>query len=446
MSRLLLYFVLILALALGGSWLADHAGTAVIQFENFEIHTSFAALALLLVLVTGFFGLIVWLTGLLRRELPLVGSNRAVKTQGRGLALLNQAIVALAADDPKGATRLVGRAELLLPPQPMLHLVGAEAAMRIGDHAAATKRFKALEGMEDGKLLGQRGLAQQARSQGRTAEAKRMATAALEHDGGNRWALDLLFSLQVQNGEFDGARQTLMKAAKRKLYDSDETRQHRGALYYSEALMLDLKGDRAGAMTAVKAAIKDRPELVPAHLLQVRLFSAAGLARKAASTLEKAFNRAPHPDLITAFLALEPNDSATARLNRLRKFTASHALQADTLFALADAEMKAGHTGAARDILAGLVDQSPTRAAWQLYANVLEALDMDANSARSSAAAATEDQRWFCRHCGSHSDRWTAICQTCDSFDTLAWGQQADISAPGRNTASEPQITLLGNL
>ncbi len=446
MSRLVIFFLIVLALAIGGAWLADHAGTAVIAFESFELHTSFAALMLLLTVVVVVVAALVWLTGYLRRELPLLGSNRVVKSQGRGLALLNQAVVALAADDAKGALRLIERAELLLPPQPMIHLVGAEAAMRIGDDDAATERFKALESMKDGKLLGQRGLAQQARSQGRFGEAKRLASKALDSDGGNRWALDLLFSLQVRSGEFDLARETLAKATKRQVFDARQSTQHRGALYFGEAKMLDLKGDRAGALSAVKAAIKDRPKLVPAYILQAGLMIKIGQARKAKAALKKAYNATQHPDILRAFMAVEPNETPTRQLVRLRDFTSDHALHPTTLLALAKAEISADHLSVARDILAGLLENDPSKAVWDAYAELLPKMDEDPSEAIAKAAQMVDSTGWTCGHCGVKAEQWTVLCGTCDTFDSLNFGQIGEVQTPGKGRSGDPQITLLGNI
>ncbi len=178
MTRLLLWFMLILAVAGGAAWLADHPGAVTIDFQDLRFYTSFAALTLGAAGLMALAALTMWLFGWLRRDMPFFGSNQVIKRQARGLKMLNQSLVALSAGDHKLAGRLIGQAEVLLPPQPMVHLIAAEAASRAGDHQTAAKRFQALEATEDGRFLGLRGLVGEAKRLGRDEEALRLARTA----------------------------------------------------------------------------------------------------------------------------------------------------------------------------------------------------------------------------------------------------------------------------
>jgi len=442
MIRLLIIFISLLAVALVAAWLADNAGLAVITFNDVEIYTSFSALVLLAVILMASVATLVWLGGFLRRELPVVGKNRKIKAQQKGLALLNKAMVSLAANDPVGAHRLIKRAELLLPPQPMLHLVAAEAALRSDNPEAATDRFKALEQMEDGKLLGQRGLAQQARLNGNSAEAKRLATAALEADGANRWALDLLFSMQVEDGDFEDARATLTRAGKRKLFTRDEVRRHAAALHYGEAMMADLSGNREQAAKSAALALIDRPGFAPAIMLIARLQVGDGKPKKAADVLRKSWKISPHPGMIRMYRELDPTETLTKRLERIRKFTSSQPDHSESLLAIAQAEHEAGHPVVARGILDRLLEGAASKRAWALMADVLEKLDDNPAHARAAALGMKDDEGWLCTTCGNQHETWQALCAHCSSFDTLEWMSEKD-TVPAKRSMGPNQISMI---
>ena len=167
MIRLFLWVSAILLVAFAAARLADNPGAVTIDFAGLRVYTSFASMVLAAAVVAATTASIVWLVGWIRRDMPVLGKNAEIKRQGRGLKMLNQSLVALSAGDHKLARKLVEQAEVLLPPQPMVHLIAAEAATRAGDHKAAQARYHALEKTEDGRFLVLRGLVQEARRLGR---------------------------------------------------------------------------------------------------------------------------------------------------------------------------------------------------------------------------------------------------------------------------------------
>ena len=139
MLKIVTFFLTVFVVALLAVWVADNPGTVTIDFQAHRINTSFAIIIAVIALIGALAGGTVWLIGYLRRELPVIGKNASVKRQTRGLKMLNQSLVALSAGDHKLASHLVSQAEVLLPPQPMVHLIAAEASTRNGDFKAAKK-------------------------------------------------------------------------------------------------------------------------------------------------------------------------------------------------------------------------------------------------------------------------------------------------------------------
>lgn len=443
MIRLILWFLGVLVLAAVGAWLADHPGAVTMQFQAFEIDTSFAALILIFALIAAGSATTVWLVGWLRRDMPIFGSNQVIKRQRRGFKMLNQSLVALSAGDAKTARTLVERAEVLLPPQPMVHLIAAEAATRIGDFVAASKRYSELEDTEDGRLLGLRGLLVEARRTGHENEALRLARVAFEENRKSPWVLKTLFALEVSAGHWRAAEAALDKVAKESLLEKPQIARHRGAIAYAEATELKLKGDMDLARKALKKAISQRPGFTPATVALARLELGENNARKASKIISDAWTKGPHPGLATAFKELDVQESAADWLKRVRALVKLAPDHPESKLLLVDAMMDAGEYDAAKPLLDGLLQDAPSRAAWQYRLALAHVLKEDPDPIETALKHATSRAHWQCSDCGHRPNGWSPLCSSCSSFDSLEWTTATVVLKPNQLFEADSTISLL---
>ncbi len=422
MTRLFFVFALLLAGAAAAAWFADNPGAATIRFAGLEVYTSFAALALAAGAVSALVGVSVWGAGVLRRQLPLVGTERAIKRQRRGLTLLNKALVALSSGDHRLAAKLAGDAELLLPPQPMLHLIAAEAAMRRGDHATARERFTALEASDDGRLIGLRGLISEARRVGQADRALHLARRAFADHKSSPWVLKTLFALEVEAGHWTEAGDALDKVARHKLMDDGQITRHRAALAYSEAAALELSGDRAGALKAFQKAAKLRPDFAPPIAAQARLARRDGKLSRAEKLLLKAWAAAPHPVLAKAYKDLDAAESGADWRKRADRLAGQNPGHVESLLVLADAHLDARDAASAEPLVDRLMQAAPDRRVWALKLRLATLLGQSTDAAEEALDAAKPPPGWVCEDCGHEASLWSPLCSNCQAFDTLEWG------------------------
>lgn len=445
MTRIVLWFIAILALAIGAAWLADHPGDVVIDFEGWRFYTSFAALAAFAAIAMALAALVVWLYGWLRRDMPFFGSNQVVKRQGRGLKLLNQSLVALSAGDHRLAAKLIEQAEVLLPPQPMVHLIAAEAAARAGDHAAASKRYQALEGTDDGRFLGLRGLVGEAQRQGRESEALRLARTAFNENRKSPWVLRTLFSLEVAAGNWAEAGAALDKVVREKLMDPARVSKHRGALAFAEAIEANLRGDVAAAKKGFKKVLSHRPDFAPATAALAKIEYASGNRKRATKLIEDAWQSLPHPTLARVFKELDAAESAKDWLARVRALTASKPDHPQSMMLMVDALMDAREYQVAKPLLDKLIKAAPTRAAWQYRLALAHALHEDPDPIEAALATAEAGEGWRCDGCGHIPHAWSPLCPSCGAFDTVDWQDMGGTVAPRKSFRAEETIALLGS-
>lgn len=445
MIKLGLWFIGILAVAAGSAWLADHPGSVTISFQTFEIDTSFAALILGVSAVAFITAATVWFIGWLRRDMPIWGSNQVIKRQRRGFKMMNQSLVALSAGDHKLALQLVQQAEVLLPPQPMVHLIAAEASTRSGDHAAAAKRYAALEDTEDGRLLGLRGLLSEARRTGRANEALRLARTAFAENRKSPWVLKTLFALEVAAGNWAEAEAALDKVTRENLIDKETAAKHKGAVAYGEATELKLKGDRAGAAKALKRALSKRPDFAPAVEALARLEASGGNIAKASKIISSAWASAPHATLATAYKELDASEAAVDWLKRVRALIKPQADHPESLLLLVDALMDAGEYQAAKPVLDRLLKEAPSRAAWQYRLALAHVLKEDPDPIELALKHAPDSASWHCRTCGHKPLGWSPLCPHCDTFDSLSWSAAVVLHQPNQAFEADTTIALLSD-
>ena len=440
MTKIFLWFGLFFLATFGAVMLADNPGDVTIDFQGLRFYSSFAELAAVAAFLMLVAGGLVWLTGWLKRDVPLFGSNSVIKRQARGLKMLNQSLVALSAGDHKLAGRLVGQAEVLLPPQPMVHLIAAEAAQRGGDHAAAKKRYAALEDTADGRLLGLRGLLSEAKRTGRESEALRLARAAFEENRKSPWVLKTLFALEVAAGNWAEAENALAKVVREGLMEKQVSVRHQGALAYAEAAEMLLKGDRIDARKGYKRALSLRADFTPATVALAKLDLAEGKKKRAQKLVREAWIREPHPGLARIFKELDIAESKVDWLKRVRLLVEGRPEHPSSLLLLVDALMDAGEYEAAKPVLEKLTREAPSREAWQFRLALAHALGENPDPIEAALAHAEDGALWQCGDCGAKPKGWSPLCPACDNFDTIEWLQKAEI---GRQlNAFDPDSTI----
>ena len=208
-----------------------------------------------------------------------------------------------------------------------------------------------------------------------------------------------------------------------KLFHADEVERRRGLLQ----LMLadDAYGDeRLGdALAYARQAVSRLPELAPAVVMTATIAAALGRGSQARRTLERGWERAPHPEIALAYAGLSTAESPLERLQRLgrlRKLRPDHAL---THIVLAELAMAAERWEYAKQHLDTALELEPTAGVYRLYADFERASGGGDEKARSWLAKtldAEPDPCWLCEDSGEILPEWQLYGPT-GSFDSVHW-------------------------
>ena len=197
MIRVVLFLIVVGALALGVAWLADRPGDVVVTWQGWRIETSLMVLGAALLAAMAVLALL-W--SLLRAFLRSPSRLRAHLHRRRGeraYEAISRGLIAVGAGDLDAARKHAADAKRIAPGRTAGAVAHAQSAQLAGDREAADSVFRAMASRADTKALGLRGLFIEAHRRGDHAGARALgrgsgahhAVARLGGQGGARNAL-----------------------------------------------------------------------------------------------------------------------------------------------------------------------------------------------------------------------------------------------------------------
>ena len=421
MIRVLFFLVIVLVLALGASWMADHPGTVLVSFGGQEYQAS-TLVALVAVLVAAAVLLVAWtlLRFLLRIPSLMTVASHARRRQ-RGYEALSRGMVAVGSGDAETARRQSTEASRLLRGEPLALLLQAQSAQLAGDREQAETTFKAMLQHPDTRTLALRGLHMEALRRGDTGaalahaeEAQKIATLP--------WAAQAVLQARAAEGDWAGALKAVERNAGGRITDRATANRQRAVL--ETAMALDL-AERAPeeAIELLRDALKRAPTLVPAAATAGRLLGRKGDVKRATRVIEAAFAATPHPDLADAYLRLRHGDSAYDRLARAETLARQAPGHLETRLMLARAALDTRDFARARAELAPALDDSrPSRRLCLTMADIEEAENGETGALFEwlhRASRGARDPAWIAD--GLVSDRWSPVSPVSGRLDAFTW-------------------------
>ena len=440
MIRLIWRFAILVVLAAGFAWLADHPGTVTIMWRGKEIQTS-VAIATAIVLLVMVLGLFAW--SFLRwmwRSPKSIGERWRFRKNRKGYESLSRGIIAAGAGDAAAAMKHAAIAGNALADEPLVNVLAAQAAQLKGDRTAVKRIFEAMTKSAGTEALGLRGLFSEARQMGDIAAARSHAERALKLNPRLAWASTAVLQLQSLSKDWSAAALTLAQQTKSGLLTADDGNRKLAAMLAAQALTLE-DSDQSKALDLATRAHKLDHNLVPAALVAARIHIADGAARKASRILHGTWSRSPHPDLAQVLAHLKPGEGPDARFERVRDLIRQNAGGIEGAFALARAATQAQRWDVARKTLEPYIVGRPQARMCVLMADIEEAHG-DKGRARewlSHAVAAPRDPIWVSD--GVASPRWTPVSPVSGEIVPCEW--KSPFEMPGEETPAPPAAITL---
>lgn len=437
MLRLVTFFVIVAALAIGAAWLADRPGVISLSWQGYAIELSLMTAAILLIAIVA---IVVFLRDLYRvvvRSPSMVGDFVRGRRRDRGYEALSKGMLAVGSGDTAGARKLAAEAARLLPHEPMTKLLDAQAAQAAGRRTDAAATFNTMLAAPETKLLGLRGLFLEAKRDTNVEAARQYAAEALSIAPGVPWAGTAMFDFQCAAGEWDEALGTLQILTERKLGDKATTRRRRAVLLTAKAMESE-DGEPDRALSLALEAHGLAPDLIAAAVIGARLSARLGNIRRAANLIEQTWRQKPHPELAEAYARVRPGDSVRDRYRRIKSLTQKAPHRQESRIALATAAIDAQDWAVARETLLGLAKTNPTVRICRLMAAVEAGEFDDEGRAREWLARsvnALPDPAWTAD--GQVSETWLPTSPVTGKLDAFEWKVPVETLTPLTETAIE---------
>ncbi|MEM9638616.1 MAG: heme biosynthesis HemY N-terminal domain-containing protein [Pseudomonadota bacterium] len=441
--KIILFVGVVALLALGAGYLLESQGGVQVTVMGSEYTFGpLQSVIAIVVLVVGLWILLKLLSLLVATWRFLNGDETALSRyfdrnrERKGFEALSEGMMALASGEGRLAMTKAAKANRYLDKPELTNLLTAQAAEMVGDRHKAEETYKKLVTNDATRFVGVRGILKQKLADGDTETALKLAEKAFAIKPKHEETQDVLLRLQAQKEDWSGARQTLSAKLKHGNLPRDVHKRRDAVLALSEAK--EIVDDASSIETREKAieANKLSPDLIPAAVMAAQSYIEKGKPRLATRILKKAWETTPHPDLAAAFAAIEPEESAAQRLKRFTALTRSNPQHAETRMLLAELHIANEEFPEARRALGDLVETDPTARSVTLMAAIERGEGADDAVVRGWLARALTVSRgpqWICDNCQHIHAEWAAICENCESFDTLAWKTPplSEVAMPG---------------
>lgn len=379
-----LFFIVLVAglAALAGYWLYALDGSVAISVPG-TTTTMPLGLAILIGLVLAGLAAAAWwlLAGLITMPWTLGRARHSgqVKKANKALA---EGLLAAEGGDAKSALKLAKKAAKYAEDERLKLLVEARAAEAGQDWSEAERAWGQLMRLPGGQLAGLRGAAAAAIERGDTKVAETRAREALSLKANAEWPFNSLFDLQVSEGRWRNALDTLAVGDKRGLISGVQVSRRRAVLLAADAASLG-PDRRQAAQKALAEAIRAAPDFPPAAWHGARHLMIDGKLKAAQGVLELAWKARPHPALAQLARRLDSDAAAPVHRQRLEALIAANPGHRESRILQAELDIEAGDWVKAVRGLALLVEENPTARLCLLMERALKGY-----------GDATEAERW----------------------------------------------------
>ncbi|MGX1499816.1 HemY protein [Labrenzia sp. MBR-25] len=437
MIRVLFFFALLFAVALGFAWMADLPGTIQISWPVYENgqqvgtdiwEQSPVIVGLAAAVFLAVFLVIVWAIRVVLKSPQIASRFFRRRRKDKGYNALSQGLIALGTGNAKLARRYALDADKLLDDEPAAKLLLAQTAQLAGKDDEARQRFEAMLEDPATKALGLHGLFIEAERHKEPVAARHYAEEAAKTSPGLEWAGKAVLGYQAVAHHWDEALKTLERNYAAKMLDKKTYRRQRAVILTALAMKLE-DGEPERAYSLAKEAHGLALDLVPAAVLTSRLATRRGDIRKASKVLEATWRLFPHPDLAETYAHVRTGDSAVDRLKRVKSLSAQRANTPEGALAIARAAMEAREFEEARQQLKKVLQSEPTRQAFLLMAEVEEAEHGDRGRTRdwlARAVSAPLDKVWMAD--GIISAEWQPVSPVTGKLDAFQWATPGSLS------------------
>lgn len=429
--KIILFVCAVAAMTFGAAYLLESSGGIRIEVATFEYSLGPLQSVIALVLLLVGLWLLLKLLGLLRATWLFINGDETAMSRyfarnrlAKGYDALADGMMALASGEGRLALVKAERANKYLDRPELTNLLTAQAAELSGDKKKAEETYRKLITDDRTRFVGVRGILKQRLADGDTETALELAKTAFALKPKHEETQDVLLRLQADNEDWSGARDTLAAKLKHGSLPRDVHKRRDAVLALSAAKASEDTDEADKARETAIQANRLSPMLVPAAVMAAQAYLDKGQKRQAIKTIKKAWTELPHPDLASAFAAVEPDETPAERLKRFQPLIRIKPDDLETRMLRAELNIAAEDFPEAQRAIGDLAETNPSVRVATLMAAIEKgqgASDSVVKGWLARAVTAPRGPSWVCDNCQHVQGEWNATCSNCGSLDTLTW-------------------------
>lgn len=432
--RILALLIKLTLAALVIGWVFLHPGQLNIDWQGYRIRTSIgfaaAVLAVAFILFAAFYHGWRTLLGWPR----LWRKQRQMKSLELGYKALNKGLLAVAAGDGKSADKQTKKALSFLPDVALTHLLATQTAQLNKDDVMADTHLAKLMQHPDGQLFALRGQLTRAIQREDRTEALRLARVAYQQQPNQPWIVDTAVQMEARVQNWTHAEKILRSAIRLNDENTGRWQKDLAATLVASADLAREKNDIDAALECVREALKRCPAWAPAAIHVADLWQCKTYRRRAQRVLMEAWEAAPHPDLVKAWLRVTGVSQAVDTTTAVEKLVSVNPDNAVAAMAMAEAFAKNGLWGVAKQHALRALDYRADRAVYRLLAEIERGDSNDSKRVAewlNKAAVAPIEAQWECQVTHEIFNAWQPLNNQLH-FNTIVW--QVPSSVPANAT------------
>ena len=427
---------LFVASALSASlvWVLDHNGKVLITWFGYELQTDILTAILIAIFVMlMLFATSYLLTRILAIRFPQLLKfffrrnytkrlERVVLKHRESFEIMAQMLLAFEARDEKFAEKLRVRFSKLVKNPALNNFLLGKISFANGEFSKAEEFFTKLGENQHAKILVLKSKFELALQNQDDSTAIAYAKQILSVKKSDVKTARTLFSLYKKQGLWQDAKSLTAQ------YGSDNFKdelQKRDVAVINSALAIESYQQKKflQAIKYAKIALKAESNFLPALEITLKSWLKLGFNFKVSWKIKSLWRENPHLIFAEIFDLINRKSSAKNRIKAMKSLADLKPESSLGKLAIGLIAFRCGAYSVSKEFLQLSLMQEKSYRAYKIMAFAEKALNNSEGFKKNLAKAEmlTADDHYSCSSCGHLSSRWSAKCNSCDSYDSLDW-------------------------
>lgn len=434
MLAILWFIFLVVIITSGLVWFLDNNGSVIITWLGYQITTDVLTSTLLVCAFTILISFIAYIfTKILAIKFPALlklifkksytkNLEKIIKRHNQSFEIMSQLMLALEVEDQDSANKLYKKFSSLLKNNSINNFLKAKLALDSNRLDESIKLFSKFPDNKHAKILILQSKFMIAKNSQDDLKAITYAKQIIDLKKDNFAIAKELLALYKKCGMWKDAKELINQYGKERFV---EIMQNRDLAVVSSALAVEALRQKKYflAIKHAKIALKKENNFLPALEIILKSWIKMGVGFRAIWQIKSMWRETPHYILAQIYDLYYRKTSSKNRIKMMKKLASLNPDDALGKIAMAEVAYRVGNFVLAKEYAKNALDLEITHRAYIILANCEKKLGNDEEYKKNIARAEllTKNSNYICNSCNYGFSKWSAVCNSCGTYDSLDW-------------------------